>query len=91
MTERPVIRNEPSDRLTELCDEMGKVLDRPENADVKCVIMLHDDDVGGLVIKGAYEDATDAAVDILMHLRAIFQASGKELLMVPMMGAGGVN
>jgi hypothetical protein len=59
---------------------MTKTLDaHPEmTPDVKCIVFLDDGKRGGLQMHG-YENDTDAMVDLLVHLRAIFKANGKEL------------
>lgn len=44
----------------------------------KAVLMLDDGHHGGIVLHG-YESDTDAMVDMLVHLRAIFRANGKDL------------
>lgn len=44
----------------------------------KAVLMLQDGKRGGIVLHG-YDDDSQAMVDLLMHLGAIFQASGKQL------------
>lgn len=80
---------EPHDRLTELCAVMTDALDRalePGEAP-KCIVFLDDGDRGGLQLHG-YDDDTDAIVDLLVHLRAIFRANGKELLIAPLGGDG---
>ena len=66
----------PFDRLTELADEMEKPLDRPENDDVKGIIFLHDAEKGGIAMSG-YDDAMEGVADLMIHLKAIFEANGK--------------
>lgn len=73
--------NEPHDRLTHLCDEMVQPLNRDENADVKAVVMLQDGDKGGIVMHG-YEDATEGMTDLFIHLGAIFESQGKQLMLL---------
>jgi hypothetical protein len=76
---------EPHDRLTRLCDVMTTAMEAdPEHGpDVKCIVFLDDGKRGGLQLHN-YEDDTDAMVDLLMHLRAIFRSNGKELLIAPL-------
>ena len=74
------ISDEPQDRLTRICDEMSKVFhDHPEHRpEDKCVVFLNNGERGGLVLVD-YDDHSEAMADLLMHLRAVFQASGKRL------------
>ena len=82
--EKPTRTEEPHDRLTRLCAAMTDALEaHAERGDEKCIIFLQDRERGGLQLHG-YEDDTEAMVDLLMHMRAIFRASGKELHIVPM-------
>ena len=74
---------EPHDRLTRLCDAMTEALEaHPERGEEKVIVFLQDGERGGLVLNG-YEKDTDAMVDLLVHLRAIFRANGKDLHIVP--------
>jgi hypothetical protein len=72
--------SDPVDRLTRMCDAMTKTFDlHPENRpEDKCMVFLDDGKRGGLVTHG-YDDDTAALVDLLMHLQAMFKASGKRL------------
>jgi len=83
--------DEPQDRLTRMCDEMTKVFDaHPEHREGdKCMVFLDDGKMGGLVLHD-YEDQTSAIVDLLLHLRAMFRASGKEMDMI-FLGPDGVD
>jgi len=76
---------QPIDRLTRLCDAMTDTLDaHPEHDDsVRAVIMLDDGKRGGIVMHG-YESDTDAMVDLLLHLKAMFEAGGKTLMIMPL-------
>jgi hypothetical protein len=87
--ERPTRTSEPVDRLTRLCDAMIEALvAQPENGeDVQCIVFLQDEKRGGLVMHGYADDAT-AMADLIMHLRAIFRANGKDLGFVGMPGKG---
>ena len=63
---------------------MTQALDaHPERGDERCIVFLQDDERGGLVLHG-YDDDTEAMADLLLHLRAIFQASGRDLLIAPL-------
>jgi hypothetical protein len=79
--------SEPHDRLTRLCAVMTDALraDPECGDDVRCVIMLNDDERGGIVIDG-YEGMSDneAIIDLFLHLKSIFEANGKQLLLAPL-------
>lgn len=85
--ERPTRSEEPSERLTRLCAAMTDALDaHPERGDEKCIVFLQDSGPGGsgrggIALHG-YDDDADAMVDLLVHLRSIFRANGKELHVV---------
>lgn len=83
--DRPIrTEGEPHDRLTRLCAAMTDALDaHPERGDERCIVFLQDAERGGLQLHG-YEDDTEAMADLFMHLRAIFRASGKDLMFVPL-------
>ena len=53
----------------------------------RCIVFLDDGDKGGIVIHG-YEDFADAMTDLLMHMRAIFKANGKQMDIMFMDGDG---
>jgi hypothetical protein len=80
---------EPHDRLTRLCAAMTDTLDaHPEMGDdVQCMVFLQDGESGGLQLHG-YDDDTQAIIDLVMHLRAIFRSNGKELILAPISGEG---
>lgn len=82
-------RTEPHDRLTRLCAAMTDTLDaHPDRGDTKCVVFLdsYSEKKSGLVIHG-YDDDAEALAAVLVHLRAIFRANGKDLQFLPV-GAG---
>jgi hypothetical protein len=83
--ERPTrTEGEPHERLTRLCSAMTEALDaNPERGDERCIVFLQDGERGGLVLHG-YDDDTEAITDLILHLRAIFEANGKQLLIVPL-------
>jgi hypothetical protein len=85
MTNPRRTEGQPHDRLTRLCDAMTGTLEQQAEytADVKAVIMLDDGQRGGIVLHG-YDDDTQAMVDLLMHLKAIFEANGKTLMIMPL-------
>lgn len=84
---KPTRRTEgqPHDRLTRLCDAMTSALEAdPEHRESdKAIIMLDDGRKGGIVLHG-YDSDTDAMADLLTHLRAIFEANGKTLMIAPL-------
>lgn len=90
MTDDAIIKSDiPMDRLTRLCDAMtdGLVEHSEYDEDVKAVVMLLDAERGGIQLHG-YDDDTEAMADILTHLRALFQANGKDLSVVTLPGKG---
>jgi hypothetical protein len=68
----------PVDRLTDLCAEMTVPLERPENADVKASIFLHDTERGGIVLHG-YDDEVEAMAELFVHMKAVFNSIGKDI------------
>ena len=96
--ERVTRSDEPHDRLTGLCNDMTDLLDalvtaeqekNPDAKNVRAIVFLDDDDAGGIVVHG-YDDMTDAMVDLLMHVKAMFNSMGKdvEFVAVPQSAAG---
>lgn len=86
MSDRPTrTEGEPHDRLTRLCAAMTEALDaHPEHGDEKAIVFLQaSDGRGGIVLHG-YDDDVDAMADLLVHLTAIFEANGKQLLIAPL-------
>lgn len=75
----------PVDRLTRMCDAMTAAMDaHPEYREGdKAIIMLDDGARGGIVLHG-YDDDTAAMVDLFCHLKAIFEANGKTLMLMPL-------
>jgi hypothetical protein len=80
---------EPFDRLTRLAAEMTDVLEAKgsEVEDVKCIVFLDDRDRGGIHLHG-YEDDMEAMADLFLHMKAVFEANGKQLAFAPMPGMG---
>jgi hypothetical protein len=79
--------HEPVDRLTRLCDAMTKTLEGHaeyrEDTD-KCIILIDDDQRGGLIIHG-YDPETatgDAIICLFSHLRAIARTAGYDVDMI---------
>lgn len=77
---KPTVGETPTDRLTRLCAAMTDTLEQhPEYRDGdKCMVLLDDDDSGGIVLHG-YDDPAEAMADLLMHMRAIFRGTGTRL------------
>jgi hypothetical protein len=76
---------EAHDRLTRMCAAMTDVFEAhvEHREGDKCIVFLDDGDRGGLVLHG-YDSDVDALADLFMHLKAIFKANGKELLIAPL-------
>lgn len=72
---------EPHDRLTRISDAASRAIDaHPENGpDIKAIIMVDDDERGGMVFHG-YEEDADAIVAIFGHLQAALETRGQTLL-----------
>jgi Asp/Glu/hydantoin racemase len=72
--------SQPHDRLTRICAAMTDTFNaHPEHAPSdRCMVFITDRQRNGLVLEG-YDDDTEAMVDLLMHLQAIFRANGKDL------------
>jgi hypothetical protein len=84
MTDEPRrTEDQPHDRLTRICAAMTDSFDAhaEHHADDKCMVFLDGDGQGGLVLHG-YDDDMEAMVHLLMHLRAVFRANGKDLQIV---------
>lgn len=55
----------------------------PEHGSEKCIIFIQDDKNGGIVLHG-YDDDSEAMVDLILHLKAIFKANGKDMILMPL-------
>jgi hypothetical protein len=73
-----VTGGEAFDRLTELCAEMTSAIERPDTQDVRGIVFLSDDKLGGIQMFG-YEDQVEAMADLFVHMRSIFKSMGKNL------------
>ena len=84
MTKPPTKSFSPQDRLTRICD--GMIATFNAHAETRehdrAINFLVDEVKGGIGIAG-YDDDKDALVDLMVHLRAIFQARGQDLHFVP--------
>lgn len=77
---KPTKSKEPHDRLTRICAAMTEAMDaHPEhNSDTdKAIVFLDDGRVGGIQIHGNYKDDAEALVDLIMHIKAIFESRGQ--------------
>lgn len=82
---------EPHDRLTHLANEMLEVLKEKDAKDVRAIVMLNTDERGGIGL-GNYEDEEAGAIaDMFIHLKALFEAQGKTLMIAPLQGNPGDN
>lgn len=90
----PVVRSErteePSDRLTRLCDTMVTALAAdPEYQEGDQVVIFMSRRTsetqmqGGTVLHG-YDDDIDAMGDVFSHLEALFEANGMKLMVAPL-------
>jgi hypothetical protein len=79
---------DPHDRLTRIGDRMTDALkaDPEHQAGDKAIVMLMNDGDGhghgGITLAG-YDDDTSAMADLLIHLKAIFEANGKKFMIMP--------
>lgn len=81
---------EPHNRLTRIADRVGDLVAAdPEFVDGdRCIVFVDDDENGGLGLFG-YENDVDAIAAMLTHLKALFEANGKTLAIVPFEGGQG--
>ncbi len=72
----------PHDRLTQIGNSaLDHIRNDPEYQDERVIVMLQNDEKGGIAI-GGYESDSEAMTDMFMHLKAIFEANGKTLSIV---------
>jgi len=82
----------PFNRLTRLCEKMTDALEvaieaeaaespEVERSEVQTIVFLEDENGAGLQIHG-YDDSMSAMVSLFVHMKAIFQANGKDLQFV---------
>ncbi|HEY1437346.1 MAG TPA: hypothetical protein VGG82_07575 [Casimicrobiaceae bacterium] len=78
---------EPHDRLTRIADRLLAVVeaDLEYRDGDKCIVFMDDGKRGGIGIHG-YDSDVDAMADLLVHLKAIFEANGKTLMVMPVRG-----
>jgi len=82
---RPQKSDRPFNRLTNLCEVMTDALTLDVEADqtglhgkVRVIVFLEDDNGAGIETYG-YDDSLSAMASLFVHMKAIFQASGKDL------------
>jgi hypothetical protein len=76
----------PQDRLTRVCDAMlGAFQQHAETAegDRAIVFLKGKDNHAGIGMSGYDGDDAGAMADLIIHLRAIFRANGKDLHIIP--------
>jgi hypothetical protein len=79
---------EPHDRLTRLCQRVLELLEaEPEYDGERCVIFISGEGNGGLMMHG-YENDSEAVADVLIHLKAIMAANGRQMIIAPIKGRG---
>jgi len=87
MSERDVRRteDEPHDRLTRISSRAIEAIEHdPETKPGdKCIVFLDTAERGGIGLSG-YDSDSEAMAALLVHLRAIFEANGKTLLLAPL-------
>lgn len=85
MTDAHRHEGKPVDRLTRIGDRMTTALEAdPEHRDGdKAIVMLNDAGGGGITMAG-YDDDTEAMADLIIHLKAIFEANGKTFKILPL-------
>jgi hypothetical protein len=84
MTPRTRQSEEPHDRLTILANEMiERLRELTPDERVRCVVLLDDGEMGGIGVSG-YDTSGDAIADIFVHLKAMFEANGQQLMVVPL-------
>lgn len=96
MSDKPPIRGvktsygEPHSSLTKIADEALAELGKRLGPDVKCIAFINDGDRGGIGMHG-YDDTLDALTDLFIHMRAMFNAMGKDMQFVPVEGDPNAN
>jgi hypothetical protein len=77
------VSDKPFDRLTRIGNRMILLMESDEESEPtdKAVIFLDSEEYSGIMVAG-YEAMDEAIADIFVHLRAMFQASGKDLKLI---------
>jgi hypothetical protein len=76
--------HKPHSRLTYICDMLlGKFEGDPRTKTTdRICIFITGEETSGLVL-GGYEDDLDAMTDLLIHMKKVFEANGKNLMILP--------
>jgi hypothetical protein len=76
--------DEPHDQLTRIADAMIETLiAHLEYTDkMRTMIFLDDGERGGIGLYN-YENDNEAITDLILHLKAMFEANGKTVVIVP--------
>lgn len=79
---------EPHNRQTRIANALLEAARaHPEYKDEKLMIFLDGGKTSAIGISG-YDDDTEAMVNLFMHLRAMFAANDKELILAPLTKTG---
>jgi hypothetical protein len=80
MSDEKRTEGEPHDRLTRIADRCAKLVEYdPEfRKGSRCIIFLNDGDRAGVGLFG-YDSDTEAVADMLIHIRGVLRANGKDL------------
>jgi hypothetical protein len=82
--------HQPHDRLTRITERVISTIEAdPEYREGDHAIVFMDDGNRGGIGMHGYESDTEAMADLLLHLKAIFEANGKTLTLVPFERGGG--
>lgn len=75
----------PDTKLGRLAEEMVEHFERLDHKPVRLLVMLDDpEEKRSMIGMSGYDEDTDAMVALFMHLKAIFEANGKQLLLAPL-------
>jgi hypothetical protein len=76
--------HKPHDRLTWICDRLLSKFESDPHSKTsdRICIFITGDETSGLVL-GGYEDDLEAMTDLLIHMKKVFEANGKNLMILP--------
>jgi len=76
--------NEPHSRLTRLTNKaIDAVVSDPEYTnEIKLLVLIDDGENGGIGLSG-YDGTDEAITDLLTHLDAVVQSTGRKMMVVP--------
>lgn len=81
---KPVRSERPTDDLGELADYMLTMMEKIGGGEkMRAVVFLENDERCMTALHG-WESDLDAAVAVLVHLKAVFEANGKTLMLMPL-------